>query len=71
MNMSNDDIRALLGISQESVRTHKYRLKKKLSLGKDQSLPYRGRLSFWGRKARKALRSSSVRNGFLMNPENP
>jgi DNA-binding CsgD family transcriptional regulator len=38
MNMTNDDIRSLLGINQESVRTHKYRLKKKLSLGKDDSL---------------------------------
>ena len=38
MNMTNDDIRELLGINQESVRTHKYRLKKKLSLSKDQSL---------------------------------
>jgi DNA-binding CsgD family transcriptional regulator len=38
MNMANDDIRALLGINQESVRTHKYRLKKKLALGKEQSL---------------------------------
>jgi DNA-binding CsgD family transcriptional regulator len=38
MNMTNDDIRNLLGINQESVRTHKYRLKKKMSLGKEQSL---------------------------------
>ncbi len=38
MNMSNEDIRELLGINQESVRTHKYRLKKKLALSKDQSL---------------------------------
>lgn len=38
MNMSNDEIRSLLGINQESVRTHKYRLKKKMSLGKEQSL---------------------------------
>lgn len=38
MNMSNDDIRVLLGINQESVRTHKYRLKRKLSLGREQSL---------------------------------
>lgn len=38
MNMSNDDIRNLLGINQESVRTHKYRLKKKMALGKDQDL---------------------------------
>ncbi|HYG51034.1 MAG TPA: hypothetical protein VD905_09020 [Flavobacteriales bacterium] len=38
MNMDNDDIRSLLGINQESVRTHKYRLKKKLSLSKDQDL---------------------------------
>lgn len=38
MNMTNDDIRTLLSINQESVRTHKYRLKKKLSLAKEQSL---------------------------------
>jgi DNA-binding CsgD family transcriptional regulator len=38
MNMSNDDIRSLLGINQESVRTHKYRLKKKMMLHKDQDL---------------------------------
>lgn len=38
MNMSNDDIKNLLGINQESVRTHKYRLKKKMTLPKDQDL---------------------------------
>lgn len=38
MNMSNEDIRNLLGINQESVRTHKYRLKRKLTLSKDQNL---------------------------------
>jgi len=38
MNMSNDDIRNLLGINQESVRTHKYRLKKKMALDRDQDL---------------------------------
>lgn len=38
MNMSNDDIRNLLGINQESVRTHKYRLKKKLSLDEESDL---------------------------------
>jgi DNA-binding CsgD family transcriptional regulator len=38
MNMSNEDIRFILGINQESVRTHKYRLKKKLVLDKDQDL---------------------------------
>jgi hypothetical protein len=38
MNMSNDDIKRLLGINQESVRTHKYRLKKKMFLPKDQDL---------------------------------
>lgn len=38
MNMSNDDIGNLLGINQESVRTHKYRLKKKMSLAKEQDL---------------------------------
>ena len=38
MNMSNEDIRFILGINQESVRTHKYRLKKKMVLHKDQDL---------------------------------
>jgi len=38
MNMSNDEIRHILGINKESVRTHKYRLKKKLTLSKDQDL---------------------------------
>lgn len=38
MNMSNEDIRLILGINQESVRTHKYRLKKKMVLAKDQDL---------------------------------
>lgn len=38
MNMSNEDIRFILGINQESVRTHKYRLKKKMVLNKDQDL---------------------------------
>jgi len=38
MNMSNEDIRLVLGINQESVRTHKYRLKKKMVLEKHQSL---------------------------------
>ncbi|GAB2808417.1 hypothetical protein GCM10027043_04440 [Ferruginibacter profundus] len=38
MNMTNDDIRALLGINIESVRTHKYRLKKKLFLSKEKSV---------------------------------
>lgn len=38
MNMSNDDIRSLLGINQESVRTHKYRLKKKMDLSREQDL---------------------------------
>ncbi|ALL06175.1 hypothetical protein AQ505_12145 [Pedobacter sp. PACM 27299] len=38
MNMSNDDIKNLLGINQESVRTHKYRLKKKMSLTREQDL---------------------------------
>ncbi|NTE05714.1 hypothetical protein G6M26_20980 [Agrobacterium tumefaciens] len=40
MNMSNDDIRRLLGINQESVRTHKYRLKKKMLLSKNQDLQH-------------------------------
>ncbi|MEE4000453.1 LuxR C-terminal-related transcriptional regulator [Tenacibaculum sp. FZY0031] len=38
MNMSNEDIRYILGISKESVRTHKYRLKKKMILEKKQDL---------------------------------
>lgn len=38
MNMSNEDIRNILGINQESVRTHKYRLKKKMVLSKEQNL---------------------------------
>ncbi|GEM_PF-786270 len=38
MNMSNADIQNLLGINQESVRTHKYRLKKKLDLPKEEKL---------------------------------
>jgi len=38
LNMTNDDIRNLLGINQESVRTHKYRLKKKMALPKGQDL---------------------------------
>ncbi len=38
MNMSNEDIRNILGINQESVRTHKYRLKKKMTLPKHQKL---------------------------------
>ena len=38
MNMSNNEIRHILGINQESVRTHKYRLKKKMTLSKEQNL---------------------------------
>jgi len=38
MNMSNNDITNLLGINQESVRTHKYRLKKKLTLKKEDDI---------------------------------
>lgn len=38
MNMSNEDIRNILGINQESVRTHKYRLKKKMTLSGEQDL---------------------------------
>jgi DNA-binding CsgD family transcriptional regulator len=38
MNMSNDDIRSLLGINQESVRTHKYRLKKKMEIPAEQDI---------------------------------
>jgi DNA-binding CsgD family transcriptional regulator len=36
--MSNEDICKLLGINQESVRTHKYRLKRKLTLSKEENL---------------------------------
>lgn len=38
MNMSNHDIKNLLNINQESVRTHKYRLKRKLGLRKEEDL---------------------------------
>lgn len=38
MNMSNNEITHILGINQESVRTHKYRLKKKLAVPKEQNL---------------------------------
>ena len=38
MNMTNDDIKNVFGISLESVRTHKYRLKKKMSLSRDEDL---------------------------------
>ncbi|MBL0358414.1 MAG: hypothetical protein IPP72_16830 [Chitinophagaceae bacterium] len=38
MNMTNDDIRKICGISLESVRTHKHRLKKKMTLAKEQDL---------------------------------
>jgi len=38
MNMTNDDIKKIFGISLESVRTHKYRLKKKMSLAKNDDL---------------------------------
>ncbi len=38
LNMSNNEIRNLLGINQESVRTHQYRLKKKMSLPRKLSL---------------------------------
>lgn len=44
MNMSNEDIRNILGINQESVRTHKYRLKKKMTLPKHQDLRHYLRL---------------------------
>ena len=40
MNMSNEDIRELLSINSESVRTHKYRLKKKMALSKSQDLNF-------------------------------
>ena len=36
--MSNDDIKNILGINQESVRTHKYRLKRKMSLPNELDL---------------------------------
>jgi len=38
MDMSNDDIKNILGINQESVRTHKYRLKRKMLLPNDLDL---------------------------------
>jgi DNA-binding CsgD family transcriptional regulator len=38
MNMSNEDICNIFGINQESVRTHKYRLKIKMTLSKEQNL---------------------------------
>jgi DNA-binding CsgD family transcriptional regulator len=38
MNMSNNDIKSILNINQESVRTHKYRLKRKLGLDRESSL---------------------------------
>lgn len=38
IGMSNEDIRHILGINQESVSTHKYRLKRKLHLSKSQDL---------------------------------
>lgn len=38
MNMTNNDIRNLLGINQESVRTHKFRLKKKMALPRSLDL---------------------------------
>lgn len=38
MNMTNDDIRKVFGISLESVRTHKHRLKKKMTLSKEEDL---------------------------------
>lgn len=38
LNLSNNEITRLMGINQESVRTHKYRLKKKMALSKEQNL---------------------------------
>ena len=38
MNMSNNDITRILGINQESVRTHKYRLKKKMDVSRNTPL---------------------------------
>lgn len=40
MNMTNDDIKNALGINQESVRTHTYRLKVKMALPKGEDLRY-------------------------------
>lgn len=40
MNMTNDDIKSVLGINQESVRTHTYRLKLKMALRKEEDLRY-------------------------------
>ncbi len=39
-NLSNRDIAMRLGISPESVRTHKYRLKKKMTLSREIDLHY-------------------------------
>ncbi|MFT5822754.1 MAG: DNA-binding CsgD family transcriptional regulator [Crocinitomix sp.] len=40
MNLSNNEITRLMGINQESVRTHKYRLKKKMVLNKEENLEH-------------------------------
>ncbi len=40
MNLSNNEITRLMGINQESVRTHKYRLKKKMALSKEENLEH-------------------------------
>jgi DNA-binding CsgD family transcriptional regulator len=40
MNLSNNEITRLMGINQESVRTHKYRLKKKMALNKEENLEH-------------------------------
>lgn len=40
MNLSNNEITRLMGVNQESVRTHKYRLKKKMALSKEQNLAH-------------------------------
>lgn len=38
LNMASKDMATLLGISQDSLRVSRYRLKKKLNLGQDESL---------------------------------
>ncbi|MBS1604664.1 MAG: hypothetical protein JST42_18505, partial [Bacteroidetes bacterium] len=38
LNLTSGDIATLLGISQDSLRVSRYRLKKKLNLGAEESL---------------------------------
>ncbi len=47
--MTNDDIKNIFGISLESVRTHKYRLKKKMALSKEDDL--RNTSGQWGKRS--------------------